>query len=182
MGDGRWLPDHRTLIVRTYAEGSSQSRDIYYVVTGSDTTAHPVAVTSADETAAAPSPDGTLVAYNSDETGTQEVYVQPFPSGQGRLQVSHEGGGTPRWSHDGRSLYYLDKRNHLVVVTIQSRPALAATNVRDLGGDVVPVFGAGNATNSFDVAPDGRILVAEPVTGAFKLVLVRNWMAAGAVH
>ena len=114
------------------------------------------------------------MAYNSDETGAQEVYVQPFPSGVGRLQVSHEGGSTPRWSREGR-LYYLDKRNHLVVATIASRPALAVTNQQDLGGDLVPVFAAGNATNSFDVAPDGRVLVAVPVTGAFRLVLVRNF-------
>ena len=138
---------------------------------------HPVATTLADETAPTPSPDGRLVAYNSDETGTMEVYVQPFPSGRDRLQVSHGGGGPPRWSRDGR-LYYWDQRNRLIAVTIQSRPALAATSVHEIGGDVVPAFAAGGATSSFDVAPDGRILVAEPVTGSYTLVLVRNWMAA----
>lgn len=178
VGDGRWLPDHRTLLVRTYADGADSSRNIYYTVTGGgDTTARPVATTTADETAPAPSPDGTLLAYNSDETGTTEVYVQPFPAGRGRLQVSRGGGGVPRWSRDGR-LYYWDQRNRLIAVTIQSRPALAATNVREIGGDVAPAVSAGGATSSFDVAPDGRILVAEPVTNSFKLVLVRNWLAA----
>ncbi len=178
VGDGRWLPDHRTLLVRTYADGRPPSRNIFYMVTGgTDTTAYPVAATTADETAPAPSPDGKLIAYNSDETGTVEVYVKPFPSGQGQLQISHGGGGAPRWSRDGR-LYYWDQRNRLIAVTIQSHPTLAATNVNDIGGDVAPSSAAGGATTSFDVAPDGRILVAEAVTGSFKVVLVRNWLAA----
>lgn len=177
IGDGRWLPDHRTVIVRTYETGKARSRDMYYVNTGgSDGTAHPVATTSADETAPAPSPDGALFAYNSDDTGTTEVYVQPFPSGTGRVQVSHGGGSAPRWSPDGH-LYYWDQHDRLIAVTIQSRPSLAITNVREIGGDIVPAVAAGGATISYDVAADGRVILAEPVAGSFRLVLVRNWMA-----
>lgn len=178
VGDGRWLPDHRTLVVRTYADGTSASRDIYYTVPGSlDTTAHPVAATPADETAPTPSPDGTLIAYNSTETGTMEVYVQSFPSGLARLQVSRGGGGTPRWSKDGQ-LYYWDQRMRLMEATIRSRPSLAVTKVRDVGAEVATAVLAGGSTNGFDVGPDGRILIAEPASHAFSLVVVRNWMAA----
>ena len=177
VGDGRWLPDHRTLVVRTYAEGIN-ARDIYYTVPGSlDTTAHPVAATPADETAPTPSPDGTLIAYNSTETGTMEVYVQRFPSGLTRLQVSRGGGGTPRWSKDGQ-LYYWDQRKRLMVASIQSRPSLAVIKVRDIGAEVAAAVLAGGSTNGFDVGPDGRILIAEPASHAFSLVVVRNWMAA----
>ncbi|MDP1858278.1 MAG: protein kinase [Gemmatimonadaceae bacterium] len=177
VGDGRWLPDHRTMLVRTYADVRATSRNIFYVLPGSaDSTAHPVAATQADEVAPAPSPDGSLVAYNSDESGTMEVYVQPFPSGQGRLQVSRGGGSAPRWSRDGR-LYFWDQSNRLIVVTIQSRPTLARTNVREIAAEVFPAVAGGGSTTNFDVAPDGRILIAEPVTGSYQLVLERNWMA-----
>ncbi len=175
VGDGRWLPDHRTLIVRTYAEPGT-GRNIYYIHTdGSDTTVAVVAASPGDEMAPAPSPDGSLVAYNSDEAGSMELYVQPFPSGHGRLQVSHGGAGPPRWSRDGK-LYYWDHRNRLIVVTLQTRPALAMTSQREIGGDVIPAPEAGGSTIGFDVTPDGRILVAEPVTSAYSLVLVRNFM------
>ena len=174
VGDGRWLPDHRTLIVRTYAGTSTNSRDLYYVTTG-DTTVNTVAATPADEHTPAPSPDGNLIAYVSAETGTPEIYVQPFPSGTGRLRISNGGGGGPRWSRDGR-LYYWD-RGRLKVVSIQSRPSLAVLSVREIGGNIMPSVTSPYTNLGYDVAPDGRILATEPVPGTFSVVLVRNWLS-----
>lgn len=54
------------------------------------------------------SPDGHWIAYTSDESGRYEVYVRPFPAGEGKWQVSTRGGMEPAWRRDGRELYYLE--------------------------------------------------------------------------
>ena len=59
-------------------------------------------------TGGALSPDGRWLAYTSGESGAQEVFIRPFPNvGDARVQVSPGGGTAPRWSHDGREVYYL---------------------------------------------------------------------------
>jgi len=52
------------------------------------------------------SPDGWWIAYSSDESGRREVYLTRAGNGGGRWQVSTEGGSYPRWSHDGKELYF----------------------------------------------------------------------------
>ena len=126
---------------------------------------------------AEPSPDGTLIAYLSDETGIDELYVQRFPGGGERLLVSKGGGSPARWSRDGRALWFFDQRGMLMVASIASRPTLAVTAMREIRTDVTPVGARGGRANyTFDVAPDGRIIVTEDVERAFDLVLVRNGM------
>ena len=177
VGEGAWLPDHRTLILRTYEDGPDASRNIYSMTAGIDSVLHPLAVTSGEETNPVPSPDGTLVAYVSDETGTKELYLQPFPGGGGRLVVTRGGGSGGRWSRDGRELYFWDQRGKLMAASIQSRPTLAVTGVREVGGDFVLANAGGQSDGLYDVGPDGRIIAAEQVSGSFQLILVRNWMA-----
>jgi len=71
---------------RKVAVGPHASRNIYYMTAGIDSALHPLALSSGEETNPVPSPDGNLVAYVSDETGTKELYLQPFPGGGvGRL-------------------------------------------------------------------------------------------------
>ena len=175
VADGRWLPDHRTLVVRTYDEGSTAT-NLYYTMSGPSDGAHPIAITTATEASPEPSPDGSLLAYTSNENGTREVYVQRFPAGGERIVVSR-GSATPaRWSRDGRSLYYWDQRGHLMIASIASSPALTLTGTRDLQVEAIP-----NQTRSdlqFDVTADGRIILAEDIPGLLDLILVRNWPKA----
>jgi dipeptidyl aminopeptidase/acylaminoacyl peptidase len=155
--------------------------NIYYTKTGGADSAHVFVATPAAESAPTPSPDGTLVAYVSDETGTNELYVQRFPLGGERLAVSHGEASPPRWSRDGRSLYFWNQRGKLEVASIASRPALVVTGVREIDTEIIPGgMGPGRSNYTFDVAPDGRILVAEAVRGAFDLVLVRDGLPSSA--
>ena len=174
-GEGRWHPDHRTMFVRTFADDQYGSRNIYAVTLGgSDSTARAVAVTRYDEFSPSPSPDGNLLAYLSAETGTMELYVRAWPSGEGRLQISRGGGGLARWSRDGRRLYYWNPRQNLVVVTINRSPQLSIGMVSETLTDAAPELSSAQTNATFDVAPDGKILVAEPVTNSYQLILVRN--------
>ena len=68
----------------------------------------PLLSSPANEYAAELSPDGRLIAYVSDESGRDEVYVRPFPDVESdRFQVSSGGGRAPLFSHDGRELFFL---------------------------------------------------------------------------
>ncbi len=184
VGDGRWLPDHKTLIVRTYLDdvcvkcggaAPASLSNLYSATEGG--AGQPFVVNSATKSVAEPSPDGALIAYLSDETGIDELYVQRFPGGGERLLVSKGGGSPARWSRDGRALWFFDQRGMLMVASIASRPTLAVTAMREIRTDVTPVGARGGRANyTFDVAPDGRIIVTEDVERAFDLVLVRNGM------
>ena len=83
------------------------------------------------------SPDGKWLAYYSNETGRSEVYVQPFPSGAGKWQISTNGGVFPRWRHDGRELFY---------TTQQTGGKMIAVDVRSSGS----TFEAGTPKELFD--------------------------------
>jgi eukaryotic-like serine/threonine-protein kinase len=117
------------------------------------------------------SPDGRWVAYTSDESGKNRVYVRPFPGPGGKTSISIEGGEDPRWSRDGRELFYRDAgKNQLMAVDIQAGPAFHARQPHAL-------FALGNVP--WDVVPDGKrfLVVKEPEASASeaKMQAVVNW-------
>jgi Tol biopolymer transport system component len=91
--------------------------DVWALPAGSGAAIAPVVQTEADERAAKLSPDGHWIAYMANTTGRYEVYVQAFPAGR-TTQVSAAGGTQVRWRADGRELFYLDLKAHLVAVPV----------------------------------------------------------------
>ncbi|HJS47846.1 MAG TPA: hypothetical protein VJ773_07670, partial [Gemmatimonadales bacterium] len=157
--DGEWL------VYRT------TPRDIFGLSPSGDTVA--LVATPFEERAPALSPDGRWLAYQSDETGRYEVYVRPFPAtSTAKWQVSTGGGTVPRWSPNGRALYYRGTGNVITVEVLPS-PSFTAGGRRTL-------FGLGTFADeegSWDLAPDGRRFamirdrgVADPVG----LVVIEN--------
>ncbi len=73
----------------------------------------------AAESAPQLSPDGRLLAYVSNQSGRNEVYVQPFPDGEVRRQASIKGGTQPRWSDDGKQLFYVEGADRLMAVPVE---------------------------------------------------------------
>jgi hypothetical protein len=104
------------------------------------------------------SPDGRYVAYQSDASGRWEVYLMPFPRGEGRWQVSVAGGQHPRWNPRGGELFF-DSGDALMVadVTLASE-ARVGTPRRLFSADAVgTAFGVpGKIECFYAVAPDGR--------------------------
>lgn len=119
------------------------------------------------------SPDGRLVAYMSEAAGRWQIYVQPIEGTGERWAVSDPGGIFPRWSPDGRELYFL-REGSLYAVDLSRGPDNASAPRRLFTGDYVLTFG-----HAFAVAPEGdRFLMLKPTdprTSASSLTVVQGW-------
>ena len=128
------------------------------------------------------SPDGKWVAYQSDETGQQEIFVVPFPGPGGRWQVSKGGGGQPFWPR-GKEIFYVsnDFQTIAVAFDIQGTSFLVGKARRLFGGNISIGGSLGlnaDASASIDVSDDGkRWLVTAPVDerNASPLILLTDW-------
>ena len=125
------------------------------------------------------SPDGRFVAYVSNESGRAEIYVRPFPDGAGRWQASVEGGSQPRWSRDGRELYYVQNTT-LMSVSVSTGQGVTLGQPRPLFQS--DVLGSTAPPPNYDVSADGqRILTRRPIQNAGgeaeppKIRVVQNW-------
>ena len=78
------------------------------------------------------SPDGKWMAYATNETGSWEVYVSPFPMGSSKWQVSREGGQEPRWRRDGKELFYMSDEGKMMAVTVKTGTSFEAEPPRTL--------------------------------------------------
>jgi Tol biopolymer transport system component len=157
-----WSPDGSLLLaygrVRD-GEGRLGQPDLWVVPLDSEAAPYPLLETPFNEWDAGLSPDGRWLAYGSDETDQNEIYVTSFPEPGRRWQVSKDGGIFPEWSSDGDELFYLDLNNFLMAVAV------------DLEGDTfVPgessaLFQTRTTTDKgdpFSVSPDAeRILIIE---------------------
>ena len=106
-----------------------------------DTTLVPLVATPSAELFPAVSPDGRWLAYGSNESGTAEVYVRPFPeTGSAKWQVSTAGGREPTWSPSGRELFYINGKAEMVSAEITPGAAFGVGRQRThvLGHQLVP--------------------------------------------
>jgi Tol biopolymer transport system component len=144
---------------------------VHWLDDGSDT---PLILTPHDEKTPMLSPDDRWLAYASDESGRDEVYVRPFPGPGAPIQVSAEGGREPLWSPDGTELFFR-WGDTLMAAPVRSEPTFSAGRaVRLFGGRYEgPYIGARN----YDVGPDGRFLMVhvEPTSPQDRLEVVVNW-------
>jgi serine/threonine protein kinase len=127
------------------------------------------------------SPDGKWIAYVSNESGKYEVYVQTFPPGGGKWQVSTNGGVMPRWRRDGKELFYVALDRKIMAAEVRSGSSIEFGNRTALfeaklyGGLNV----AGGWNNQYDVSPDGQrfLLNTEAAASAVPITVVLNWAA-----
>ena len=172
-----WSADGRFIL---YEEiDPTTKRDLWALPLTGDRKPMRLLSTPADEFAAAFSPDGRWVAYASNESGLYQVYVQGFPEPRGKWQIS-TGAATatfPRWSRDGKELFY-DSSGELIAVDVTATALggeFKAGTPRDLFAGLRGLGG-----HNFDVSPDGRrfIVISEGLeTSSAPIVVVLNWMS-----
>ena len=130
-----------------------------------DAGTHPVVESPFNDEFPALSPDSRWLAFTSNESGQQEVYVAAYPALNGKQQISSAGGRMPSWSASGRQLFYLrpltDGQSEMMRVDVVAEPAFRA-------GAPVPLFRGPYQTSAslrtYDVAADGRFLMVEAPT------------------
>ena len=170
--------DGKTLVFRQNSEETGL--DIGTVRLGVDQNAEPEMLleTPFHEHTGMLSPDDRWLAYVSDDSGREEVYVTPFPGPGGRQPISTEGGAEPAWSRDGRELYYRNGEA-LMAVTITTEPVLAPGKPTLLftGPYRSGVDRIGNPGSNYDVTPDGRFVMIreEESSKATQIQIVLNW-------
>jgi Tol biopolymer transport system component len=125
------------------------------------------------------SPDGRWLAYVTDSTGAQEVYVRRYPELDAPRQVSRGGGGQPQWRPDLRELFYLSPDRSLMVVTVSDGGNMSSFGAPRRLFRTSIAEGPSAARDSYAVMPDGRsflidarrALTTEPIT------VIRDWAA-----
>jgi serine/threonine-protein kinase len=132
----------------------------------------PFLVTPSNESDSRFSPDGRYLAYTSNESGRDEVYVVPYPGPGPRVPISREGGHLPRWSGDGKTLFYI-RGDAVMAADLDRGEDLEVVGIRELfSGSFMTRY-----TWSWDVAPDGRFLMILRDPGAVpdRINVVLSW-------
>ncbi len=161
-------------IIAGNAWNKETGTDIYTATLGDTLSFEPYLRSPADESEPDISPDGEWIAYDSNATGRQEVYVQHFSDPAARTRVSDAGGVEPKWSHDGTRLFYR-RRDYIMVVEIDIAPEISVSQPEIFLRAEMDTTQMGN----WDVGPDDRIVVVESdptTTREFQVVL--NWFKA----
>jgi eukaryotic-like serine/threonine-protein kinase len=121
------------------------------------------------------SPDGRWLAYTSNESGRAEIYVMPFGGGQGKWQVSANGGAVPHWSMDGKELYYMDMTFNLFAVPVKNAGGALQFGVAE---KLIANWSAPQVF--YDVSPDGKKFLLDRVEQQVSqsVTVVTNFTAA----
>jgi dipeptidyl aminopeptidase/acylaminoacyl peptidase len=166
-----WSPDGRFILYYS----SLNNGDLMVLPLTGDRKPFPFLNTPFSEQQGAFSPDGKWVAYQSDESGRDEIYVRPFPGPGGQWQVSTGGGTSPRWRADGKELCYLAPDGKLMTVPVAVQgAALAPGTPETLFQTLIP---SNPLRPQYDVARDGRFLVdtEAEATSTEPIHLLLNW-------
>jgi Tol biopolymer transport system component len=160
-----WSPDGRNLLFNV--QSTEGGRDVWVLPLDGDRKPLQLTRTPFSESEGRFSPDGRWVAYQSNETGRMEIYVQSFPDLKMKVQVSARGGAIPFWRRDGRELFYEAPDERIMAVPIE----LSAITARP--GAPVALF---QRTGNWESSPDGqRFLMVEETEPPAPITLLLNW-------
>ncbi len=185
FGPSSWSPDGKHL---AYTEvhastpaaaaspaAASAGMDIWILSAGEDTP-RPFLQTPYTEQQPRFSPDGRFIAYASDESGQLEVYVQPFPSGDRKWQISTDRGMEPRWSHAGRELFFRDYGGEeMLVARVSAKPDFRPQRARILFEGKFSTYASSGP--SYSLHPDGErfLMLQDVLPEPAPIVITLNW-------
>lgn len=175
---GAWTKDGSALITTGNDLNGQSSGDIALVENGGRGPIRPLVASPFQESYSALSPDDRWVAYVSDQSGRQEVYVQPLKGEGDPVQVSQEGGTEPVWGPDGREIFYRHAREggtELVDATVRFAPGFSVIGRRALF-PLTDMVGAAPHAN-YDISPDGRTFAMIRRSPATRIVVIQNLTA-----
>jgi len=180
LGDNRrkvpncWSADGNYIIYHALTPGMQWDIEAYSL---RDHKIIPLVKTPATEFHGQLSPDSKWLAYSSGESGRMEVFVRPFLGGSQHWQISGGGGSMPRWSHDGRQLYFVSTEGRLMVAAIHAGEAFAADAPQPLFMTRLRLLN-GITRTQYDITADGRFLMNTGLGGPEQqtfVTLVQNW-------
>jgi serine/threonine protein kinase/Tol biopolymer transport system component len=177
LAPSSWSSDGRYL---AFTRGAGSQADIWVLPLFGDRKAFAVAHTRFSETSAAFSPDGRWIAYASDERGTRDVYVEPFPPNGDRHLVSQSSAGEPLWRHDGKELFFLRQDDGtLMAAAVDATRGFETVATQTLFQPNAARYNTG--LGNYAVSRDGqRFLVnsRREQSSGVPLTVVVNWLAA----
>ncbi|MEE8373330.1 MAG: hypothetical protein V3R87_06430, partial [Dehalococcoidia bacterium] len=173
-----WSPDGQTLAFNISTGTETGSTDIWMLPREGEGEPWVFLDTEFDETGAMFSPNGRLLAYMSNETGRDEVYIQPFSVAgpRGKQQVSVSGCGEPVWAPDGRDLFYRNG-DRIMAVAIETEPELSVGTPRTLFEGRFLALGD-EVGSTYDISPDGQrflMIKREQDLVPTELIVILNW-------
>ena len=174
-----WAADGNLMTLQT--EYPDTARDLYVLALDGDLTPEPFLATPFQERGASFSPDGQWIAYVSDESGQDEVYVRPYPGPGGQVIISTGGGEEAVWGPDGSELFYRNG-DQVMVVEVTTGQTFSA-------GAPTPLFAAPYALDTtrvggnpnYDISPDGAQFIFVELNsstggeGSAQINVVLNW-------
>ena len=175
---GSFAPDGRSLVL--YALGTT-GEDIFRLSIDSKASLTPFLQTQANEKAPALSPDGKWIAYCSDESGREEIYVQAYPGPGGKVQISTDSGNEPAWARNGRELFYRNS-NRMMAVNVTTEPSFSASAPRLL---FEGRFTRGHrGYTNYDVSRDGTrfLMIQGQESASTPIHVVLDWASELGPH
>jgi Tol biopolymer transport system component/tRNA A-37 threonylcarbamoyl transferase component Bud32 len=177
-----WSHDGRYIVFSRLKGPNGGGVDTWLMDLSGEPKASPYLESPFDKAQARISPDGRWLAYTTNDSGMYQIVVQSFPDpNRGRWQITAQGGIEPKWRHDGRELYYLALDGNVMAVPITEtkpgQPFEAGAAVRLFQTPLTVSRTDVPRNRRYDVAPDGRFLIAMPVAagGPEPVTAVVNW-------
>jgi serine/threonine-protein kinase len=172
---GVWLPDASGLVTVAQELDTGTGSDLAWLRQSGKGPLEPLLATRFEEAFPAVSPDGRWLAFVSNQSGQNQVYVRSLQGEADQVQVSVSGGTEPMWSRDGRELFYRTSAgpgSELIRVAFRTDPEFSVTSRQGL-------FSVADMVNSiphrnYDISPDGKTFVMVRFNPSTRIMVIQN--------